>query len=130
MLLCTSPGHAAALQLHSDTDVATAGYFQLQWQGDAGNYQLEEARNAEFHQPQVIYQGTDTATVISGKANGEYYYRIGQRAMPSPVYSNSVKVTVAHHSLLEAWLFFTAGALVFIAILLMIIKGNRLSATH
>jgi hypothetical protein len=117
-----------SIELSTDTQVATAGYFQLSWHGDVqqAQYRLLESGSPRFNHSTVIYEGPDLATVMSGKTNGTYYYRVAELEGDTPVtVSNTVKVQVAHHSLARAFLFFAIGAAVFLATLLMILRGNR-----
>jgi hypothetical protein len=124
-----TPLHAAGIELSSDSEIATAGYYQLSWTTDTSqDYQLQESASEDFQSYKTIYQGPDQASVISGKPDGVYFYRIVGVDSQPPVSSNTLKVSVAHHSLTDAFLFFTAGAMVFIAILVLIIKGSRESA--
>jgi hypothetical protein len=125
-ILFVSLFHAAhAVQLSSDIQLATAGYYQLLWSGNSKVFQLQESQSADFISYKVIYEGNDLARVISGKPDGEYFYRISASAEKNSVTSNVVKITVVHHPLENAVLFFIAGAIVFIGILGLIIKGNR-----
>jgi hypothetical protein len=114
---------ANAIQLNSDSQLATAGYYQLSWSGKSGVFQLQESPTADFNSYKVIYTGRDLARIVSGKPNGDYYYRIADDNNGD--ISNVVAVTVAHHPLKNAILFFCAGAFVFISTLILIIKGNR-----
>ena len=117
-----------ALELNSDSTIATAGYYQLNWSGNAETFQLQESSTSDFNAYKVIYEGKDLARVISGKPDGDYYYRVKTSTSDSaPGVSNVVEVTVAHHPLQNAILFFLAGAIVFIAILVLILKGNKLA---
>ena len=122
-------GCASALDLQSDTDTATAGYFRLVWQSSAPApiYQLEESTDPAFSDPDILYRGPDTARTISGRSNGTYYYRArtvtGSNLTGN--WSRPVKVTVAHHSLMKAGGFFAVGALVFLSTLGLIINGHR-----
>lgn len=120
----------ASLQLSSDNEIASAGYFQLQWHGPAGEYLLHESSTPEFTTSKNIYRGSDTASVISGKPDGEYYYRVSLDNGSQPQRSNILKVTVSHHTLTQALLFFFAGAVVFLTILIMIIQGSRQPANQ
>jgi len=113
--------NANALQLNSDSTLATAGYFQLQWSGNSKIFILQESGKPDFDSYNTIYTGTDLARVMSGKPNGDYFYRIVDNSSQS----NIVKVTVKHHSIGYASLFFIAGAIVFILTLIFIIKGNK-----
>lgn len=119
---------AYPVTLSSDTLLATAGYYRLSWQakGLTNQYRLLESRNPRFDHNKVIYEGPDLATVLSGKANGSYYYRVAVLDHHTPIaVSNTVKVEVVHHSLYKALLFFALGAGVFLATLLLILRGNR-----
>jgi hypothetical protein len=129
LLLFASSGHATPITLSSDAEIATAGYYQLNWAGKGGQYRLEESSTADFTTYQTLYQGHDLATVISGKSDGIYYYRISMGTEQAVTFSNTVKVTVTHHSLRNAILFFIAGATVFLATFILIIKGNQLQTT-
>ena len=111
-------------ELQSDSELATAGYFRLSWKGsDDSDYVLQQANNPEFLNPQTLYQGPDTATLVSGRSDGSYYYRI--RYVEADSWSNIKKVDVAHHSLSRAFMFFTLGAIVFIATLVVVVIGNK-----
>jgi hypothetical protein len=112
---------AGEARLESDMDVATAGYFQLRWVADS-SIELQESRSADFASPRTVYTGPDAARVLSGKPDGGWYYRVGVR---NGDVSNTVKVIVRHHSLERALAFFAVGLTVFLATLLMIVRGAR-----
>lgn len=114
----------AAPRLRSDSDVATAGYFRLSWETDAARAELQEASSPEFHNPVTAYLGPDRATVFSGKPNGTWYYRV--RALGNPhagPWSEPVAVVVAHHSLSRALMFLALGIFIFIAMVLLVVRG-------
>lgn len=117
----------AAPQLSSDSEQSTAGYYQLKWEGVEGSYYLlQEASDPNFSQPNTLYEGPDTATLISGRSDGTYYYRIRYRDVTSDdFWSNIAQVEVTHHPLSRAFMFFTLGAIVFIATLIVVVIGNR-----
>ena len=121
--------------LTTDTELATAGYYQLSWQpGIAGasykklHYELQQASDKTFSSARTIYSGPDQASVISGRENGAYYYRVRTIAANRPVgqWSKSVLVTVQHHSLQKAWLFFIAGVVVFALTLVFIVTSSAI----
>jgi len=119
----TQAGDAVPL-LSTSTDVATAGFYQLSWETDAENIELQEATQSAFRNPTTYYKGADRATVISGRPNGTWYYRV--RAVTSEqsgTWSEPVKVTVAHHSLSRALMFLSLGVIIFLAIVVLIIRG-------
>lgn len=128
VLLLTSPDMGlAAPTLETDTQLATAGFYQLQWDGaGATDHELQESLRADFSDPVTLYRGSDLATMLTGRPDGEYHYRL--RALhedgPGP-WSNTLRVEVQHHPLSRALLFFAMGALVFLATLAAILAGNR-----
>jgi hypothetical protein len=117
---------AEPVQLQADADVATAGYFQLRWDADS-SIDLEESSTPDFDAPRLVYSGPDKARVMSGKSDGNWYYRARQTGSGSQ-WSKVVKVTVLHHPVERALGYFAVGAVVFLATLLIITKGARLSA--
>lgn len=123
--MLVSVANATTPELSSDTATATAGFFQLKWSGGSLPYELQESLSPDFTSFKTLYRGTDLASVISGKPDGEYYYRIVVDNNKQTLQSNTVKISVLHHPLLNAFLFFIAGAVVFAATLILIIKGNR-----
>ncbi len=115
-----------SVTLATDTEIATAGFFQLHWESEhSGAWQLQESKHANLEDYKVIYTGPDLARIISGKSDGSYYYRIVAANNPAAHMSNIVTVTVAHHPLTNAFVFFIIGAFIFLAILVSILKGNR-----
>ena len=131
MLACLSPidrasAQDSAPQLSSDTDVASAGFYRLMWETHAEDVELQEATDPDFRNVTMPYRGPDRATVISGKPDGTWYYRVrtadGAHAGP---WSRAVAVTVAHHSLARALMFLSLGVVVFVATATMIIRGTR-----
>lgn len=115
----------AEVRLETDTDTATAGYYQLSWAESNIRSRLVESRDPEFRDKLVVYAGADTARLMSGKPDGDYYYRLEANDATAAPVSNSLKVTVQHHSLQRAWTFFAVGAAVFAATLGLIVFGSR-----
>jgi hypothetical protein len=130
-LLTATSGQAQSPVPHlsSNSDIATAGFFRLSWETDAAQVELQEANNDTFSQAHTYYKGADRAAVVSGKANGTWYYRIRaiDEGQAGP-WSSALLVTVAHHSLSRALLFFAVGLLVFVAIAVVVIRGAGESA--
>ncbi len=128
-LLVSVPSLSFALELQADTDLATAGYYQLKWQGIADNVHVEiqEADNARFRNAETLYQGRDRARVVTGRSDGTYYYRARRIDVngSTGAWSDIVKVQVEHHPLSRAFGFFIVGAIVFLSILIAILIGNR-----
>ena len=122
VLLCGAPAGAEPVEIQTDTAVATAGYYQLSWSTGATEIVLQEAASPEFASPRVVYRGADDARVMSGKPDGDWYYR-ARTAGADGEFGNVVKVTVQHHPLGRAFAFFALGAVVFLSTLGVIIAG-------
>ena len=132
LLLCATIVQAAPkITLHSNTVLATAGYYQLIWSWPNApadiNYILEEIASTKTSKnSRDVYYGPDLASVISGKPNGTYQYLVSaigpnQRIVAQ---SNPLEVVVAHHSMIRAIFIFMLGALVFIAILVVVLRES------
>ena len=128
--LSVSPApDTVAPRLSVDNTVVTAGFYRLSWEAGIERVELQEATDPGFDNPATTYTGPDRATVISGKPNGSWFYRIrtlyDKSAGP---WSEPLTVTVAHHSLTRALLFLALGVTVFIATVLMIVRGSEKTA--
>jgi hypothetical protein len=123
ILLWQAPLGAEPVALQADTEIATAGYYQLSWDAD-GAIVLQEAASPDFRSPREVYRGADNARVMSGKADGDWYYR-ARTAGSGSDFGNVVRVTVEHHPVERAFAFFSLGALVFLITLGVIIRGAR-----
>lgn len=122
-VICVSA--AQDLSLTTDQTTSTAGYYHLSWGGNDGSdsiYIVEET-SGDKATPRIIYKGADTATVISGKPDGIYTYKV--KSEDGIRVSNRLTVTVMHHSLTTAFNFFWIGAIVFIFILIAVLRGNK-----
>jgi len=108
--------------LRSDTDVATAGYFQLSWNADEP-IRLVESKSADFTNSSTIYTGSDSGRTVSGRRDGELFYRL-ESAGSGAVLGGPLRVIVAHHPLSRALSFFGVGAFVFVATLALIVVGS------
>lgn len=126
---------AAAIPLWiAPPDSVNAGYFSLGWNaGDthgAGDpklrFEIQEDTNAEFTAPRIVYRGPETATTLSGKANGTYYYRvrIANAISSEQAWSATHAVVVTHHPLSRAFAFLILGAIVFLSTAVLILRGN------
>ncbi|MGD8324275.1 MAG: hypothetical protein PVF50_07905 [Gammaproteobacteria bacterium] len=110
------------VRLRSDTDVATAGYFQLNWDAEQA-VRLYESTTADFEAARVVYEGNDSGHTVSGRADGELFFRL-ESAATGETLGRILRVEVAHHPLARALTFFAIGAIVFLATLLLVVKGS------
>jgi hypothetical protein len=117
--LLSTAFQAAAVELEVSPQLSTSGTFDLSWQGTPGEtfrlLQLNENKT-----PKLIYEGTDTARVMTGLPNGDYTYQVEG----SSGSSEAQRVTVAHHSLSRAFSFFAIGLVVFIATVILVVRGE------
>jgi hypothetical protein len=126
------PSPSKVPELTSDSHTATAGFYHLQWQKDGlsgAAYELQEATDRRFTQSVTLYQGPDQGTLISGRQDGHYYYRVRvlDQGQPASSWSAPLTVTVRHHSLTRALGFLATGATVFLATLALIVTGTQQS---
>lgn len=115
------------LSITASPDLATAGFFRLTWEGPASQvFVLQESNSPSFTTYKTLYAGSDTASVLSGKVDGVYYYRIGviDIATSLQVFSEVIEVTVRHHPLARAFLFFGMGAFMFVVLIVVIWRGT------
>lgn len=116
----------AAPRLASDLDISTTGAFRLTWETQAERVELQESDEPAFQRPRTIYRGPDRASVISGKPNGTWHYRIRALAGDAAgTWSAPLSVSVAHHSLVRGLMFFALGLMVFVATVWLVIRGAR-----
>jgi hypothetical protein len=99
------------------------GYYQLSWEA-SGPIRLIESETPDFAAARTVYSGADTARVVSGRPDGRWFYRLEDVASGQPI-GDPIAVTVAHHPLDRAIAFFTVGAVVFVATLILIFAGSR-----
>jgi hypothetical protein len=110
---------AAAIELEASPELTTSGTFNLSWQGREGEtYRLLQLTGDKSR---LIYEGMDTARVMTGLPSGDYTYQVEAESGRSEPRS----VTVAHHSLTRAFSFFGVGLLVFVATVILVVRGER-----
>lgn len=118
-----SPFVHASPNIISDTDIATAGYFQLLWEADTNEpVRLETDTSADFSEPKTIYVGSARSRTVTGLEDGDYFYRI---VVSEQLASSIIKVRVQHHSLQQALAFFGLGATMFAILLFVLIKARK-----
>jgi hypothetical protein len=120
--------YAQAIKLETDQAISSAGYYQLSWDFEdapTDTVFIVDERTSEMSLATPIYSGKDTAMVISGKSDGKYIYQV--RSADNQYQSNAIEVVVSHHSLATAFRFFVLGAIVFIVLLIVILRGNKVT---
>jgi hypothetical protein len=125
------PGVGAAeeqLVLSASSAYSNDGKATISWRSPAEAYvNIQQDHAKEFDTPSTLYRGKDSATVVTGLIDGDYYFRgrleyaDGRRSN----WSQPLNIRVEHHSLARAFGFFSVGLVVFLATLLLIILGAR-----
>lgn len=117
----TSP----SVELTSDTQIASEGYFVLSWTSSANHADLTLQQIAPHLSNSPITRAEQLpatgAITITGLADGDYAYRL---VGDGEILSNSVSVTVAHHALSRALMFFLLGASLFGVLVGTIVVGR------
>jgi hypothetical protein len=105
-------------KIKANPEESDTGYYKLIWESkENGIFELEETSS---NKTKIIYKGKDKSTVISGKNDGDYNYRI---RLNDGTWSESITVTVKHHNPFKAILFLCFGFFVFIITATMILIG-------
>ena len=116
---CLFATPAVCVELQSSVETSASGTFDLSWQGDEGERFRLLQLSDDGHR--LIYQGPDTARVMTGLPDGRYRFQVEAASGVS----QPVSVTVAHHSLGRAFGFFGIGLAVFLATLWLVVRGER-----
>lgn len=118
------------------TETSDAGHVTLEWEipGNPGSdlsFELQRGVSDDFSSPEVVYKGTDAATFRSGLPRGAYYYRVRSRGGGDSGrvsgWSGVKRVEVTPQSLPVALGLFFAGAVVFSATTLFILRRSHSS---
>lgn len=119
---------SAVTKLVVSPSTSNDGVAKLSWHAPSDTaVSLQQSTNSGFSDARTIYHGPDTATTVTGLADGRYFYRAAlniENEAP-PGWSEPVELTVTHHSLTKAFTFFTLGVIVFLATLIMIMTGSK-----
>lgn len=116
-LLLSAPS-LAQQSLTIRDDGSNAGYATLSW--DNPEKKILELKLFNGDQWQAVYRGTDSATTVSGLTNGQYRYGLFTDMAATPLAETTL--TIQHHPLNRAWIFFFIGLLMFAALVTFISK--------
>ncbi len=126
VLLVSTPVLPAAnfTQPDEPTAVSDDGTIELEWAGSQGRgvFIVERASTPDFENNILVYEGPDTATFVSGLAEGEYYFRVREHGEQET--SSALVVQVQFVSLkLVMWLL-GAGLLCLVLLLFFLLRGH------
>jgi hypothetical protein len=116
---------ATETTLTSDTQLSSEGYFVLSWSiaAESGEMQLlQESPTPDFSRVSTFDIAPTGALTLTGYPDGEYFFRAGTPGN----WSATLEVTVAHHALGRALAFFAVGLLLFVILVVVILRGNRM----
>lgn len=99
------------------------GTVTLEWaKTDETEIIVQQSASPEFAEPIDRYQGLDSASVLTGLAEGTYYFRIGEANTGN--WSEPLEVTVKFFPRGKLWLILSTGAVVVMATIITIIAGH------
>lgn len=114
--------------LEATPPLSTDGSARLSWAMPGnGRVLIQKTMAADFESAVTLYEGSDSASVVTGLADGDYRFRgrllraDGEASPWSPV----VTVRVRHHPLGRALAIFAIGAVVFLGTAWLILAGAR-----
>ncbi|MCA9628402.1 MAG: hypothetical protein KC766_12080 [Myxococcales bacterium] len=109
-----------------------AGSSSLTWKaehesGPEPTYELQRATDPDFENPKTLYRGPDQGRFVSGMLDGSYYYRVRARQGEAAwsTWSEPQELVVTHWSRTRALGLMAVGALVFLAIVFVVLNGTR-----
>jgi len=109
------------------------GYLTLRWRPESGenpkdlSYELQQAAAPAFDDPATRYLGPDLGSVLTGFAEGRYYFRvrsIGPEGETGP-WSESLPFAVEYMPMRRVLLYLATGAIVFALTVGAVVRGHR-----
>ncbi|GAA5482154.1 fibronectin type III domain-containing protein [Haloferula sargassicola] len=102
--------------------VSNDGTIDLRWSEKAGSeFELQQAREADFSRPHLRYRGTDHETVLTGLAEGTYHFRV--RETPDGEWSEPLVFEVEYMNRGPLFLLLGTGAFVALSTIVAILHG-------
>jgi hypothetical protein len=126
-LVLTCPGGEGA-------STSETGAFVIRWNGAIGaRFRLVEASSeAAVPDGQVLYEGPQLASTVTGRPQGEYWYGVAELAPDAAGgeaavtrWSEACHVRVEPYPLEIAGLFFAFGLAVSAATIALVVRGHR-----
>jgi len=113
--------HGAVVDLVIEPPVSHDGVYQLSWSAP-GDVLLEESTDSSFDRTRIVYEGADRGTVLTGRRDGRYHYRLRSDGAPASE-AVTASVRVEHHPIGRALAFFGVGAFVFVSTIVLVARG-------
>jgi hypothetical protein len=115
-------------EISLNPNVSSDGTATLSWEtGQQKSVLIQAGRDPSFTQATTLYRGSDSASVITGLVDGDYFYRGREEYADGRIapWSETISLHVKHHSLARAGGFFLLGSIVFLATTLLIVFGAK-----
>ncbi|TYC86083.1 hypothetical protein [Novosphingobium sp. BW1] len=109
--------------MHDEALTSENGYTTLEWDA-VRPVVVHQASTPAMSAARTIFEGTGTRLFVSGLPDGNYYFTIADAA-PGAAPSPPLHLAVTHQSLSRALWLTALGALVFAAIVFVILRGAR-----
>lgn len=103
------------------------GVVTLEWEASGSEVEVEQSIAADFQNPRLVYRGPQTASVVTGLREGEYYFRI--RHAGETEWSPALAVRVEYISRERLFVLLSLGGVVVVATIGAIFAGYRLNRT-
>jgi len=107
--------------------ISRDGVYELSWTA-TGDVLLEESRDSAFEDARVVYRGADHGTVLTGRRDGIYYYRLRADGRSPGAVVLTGFARVEHHSVERALVFFGIGLFVFVSTIVVVARGPEEAA--
>jgi len=113
------------------------GKAVLQWAPSTGaagpdlEFVLQQSRDAAFSDPKKLYEGPDLGTVVTGLAEGDYFFRVREAMDSTPAtkdWSETLTVRVKYPERRSVVLLMALGLVVFVGTVAAIVIGHRRSS--
>lgn len=103
------------------------GVVTLQWEASGKEVEVQRSVTPDFQKPRLVYRGTQTASVVTGLREGEYYFRI--RDAEEAEWSPALAVRVEYISRTKLFVLLSLGGVVVMGTIGAIFSGYRSNRT-
>lgn len=128
VLALTNPAFGKVPSAIFDSSIPSksySGHFKISWRPQTlqrvVKYRLERSSAVTFLSSELVYEGEETSTFLSGLENGSYFFRVSAN---EGAWSKVASVEVKHFNSGFAILLFVIGLFTFLGIVAVIWHGN------
>ena len=94
---------------------------------------VQQSTDATFPRPKKLYEGPDLGTVVTGLAEGDYFFRVREvvsAAAPAEEWSETLTVRVKYPERKMVAMLMALGLVVFIGTVAVILVGHKRTSTE